>query len=269
MNAVINNGVSFVVPAMSFDVKTTNAQGKKVNKIGPDGKVLTVEKIIPKERPRFGRAKSGKTHTFTPQGTADFEAWIRRHFFQAYPSGGGVYWDGRGWPVNDYFLGCQWYGENCPCTRFKGVKDFLDCQNCTFRRKNLSLTMEVHLKDERHLDLDNMIKIVLDALNRVIFYDDTQFITKTVSLVPYSAEGEHIKIDIQAVPTQFVSGSIVGGYAIKRMVVDKARAYIKYLWKNISQATTPNQATAELAAYVRRCDGRKYVDDIEQWITEN
>ena len=158
--------VSFIVPAMSFDVMTKNAAGKRVPKIGKDLRVQTVEKIIPKERPRFSRV-GGKVHTFTPKGTSDFEAWIRRHFFLAYPSSGGVYWQGKGWPVADQFLGCRWWNEQRPCTRFCQGKDFLDCQACTMRRKNLGLALEVHLKDDRHMDLDNIIKIVLDALNSV------------------------------------------------------------------------------------------------------
>jgi hypothetical protein len=262
--------ISFIVPAMSFDVKTKNSDGKKVNKLGTDGRVKSVEKIIPKERPRFGRAANGRTMTYTPKDTHDFEAWIRRHFFRTYPSSGGVWSGGRGWPVADQFLGCRWLGEKQPCQRFKAGKDFLDCQACTNRRKNLALNLEVHLKDERHLDLDNMIKIVLDALNRTFFYDDTQFVRKKVALVPYSVLGEHLNVQVSVLPTQFIAGSILGGYSIKNMVIEKAQAYIKTMWDTLcsSGKYTPEQATEELVAYVQRCDKRKYVETLGGWLNQ-
>ena len=263
---------------MSFDVKTRNALGKKVSKRDDQGRVITVDKIIPKERPRFGRSKGGKSHTFTPQATVDFEAWIRRQFFLAYPnSSGGVWWNNQGWAVHDHFLGCQWYGEDKPCARFKYGKNFMDCQSCTNRRKNLMLDLEVHLKDERHVDLDNYIKITLDALNRVMFYDDTQFIRKHAKLIPYSAQGEHLSVSIQALPAFYYgdrsAGSVVGGYSLKNMLVDKAQEYFCNLYQSLCssvdvQHQNQKELLTALADYARRCDGRKYTQNLENIISE-
>jgi len=271
MSDLINGltSVSFEVPAMSFAVKTKNVFGKQVVKRDKDMQLMSVSKIVPKERPRFGRDNKGNSRVFTPKGTHDFEAWIRRHFFLAYPSCGGVYWQDKGWPVADNFLGCRWWGEERPCQRYFNSKNFLDCQACTMRRKNLSLTLEVHLKDERHMDLDNVMKIVLDAMNHVCYYDDTQFVDKHVTLVPYSAEGEHLKVRMEVQPAQLISGSVVGGYAIKNMIVERAKEYIFHLVKQLTAVVGRDTAIDLVVKYVRRCDSRKYTDNLESWLSQS
>jgi len=245
--------LKFTVPAMSCDVYTKNKiTNKRVKKIGSNGQVVTVKKIIPKERPRFS---SKSKSVFTPENTSSFESWIRNKFFEAYPGNCGVYVKNKAVPVHSAFLGCRTYGENVPCLKYRKGRDFLDCQVCQYRRKNLILNLNVYLKDERHLDLDNVVKIVLDALEKVCFFNDSQFVVKHVELIPHS-EKEKLEIEIGVLPVTFKKGSLVGGYPISRLSVKEASDYITNFKNEFLMGA---DKVPELLEYLLRCDKRKYI----------
>jgi len=259
--------VDFIVPAMAVPVMTTNAAGKKVVKRDHTGKAIVSYKVLAKERPRFGTSKRGVHITYNTQKTVDFESWIRRAFFNAYPGQGGVWYKGKAWPVHNQFIGCSSSGfQKCTvCTKFRQGKDFLDCQVCDSRRKNLSLCVEVHLKDERHIDLDNIVKIVLDSLNKVCYFDDTQFCMKKVILVPYAKE-EHLRVKIGWVAPFYKSGSLVGIFSIKNMKVADAKEYAKILITHFcgNKDEIVKESFDKLIAYLQRCDGRNYIATLEK-----
>lgn len=239
---------------MSVDIFSKNKEtGKRIKKTDALGNVMSTERIIPKGRPRF----SMKTrHTYTPESTHDFEHWIRRKFFDAYPGNCGVYYKKAPFPVHSLYLGCRKIAEDRPCLRYRQGSDFLDCQVCLHRRKNLCLFLDIFLKDDRHLDLDNVVKIVLDAMNKVCFYDDGQFVVKDVCLYPF-AEQEHLDVSFMSKPVQFVGGSLVGGYAIYRLPIKEAAEYVQAV-----AATVEAKEFDLFLAYLRRCDHRKYVEQL-------
>jgi len=248
--------ISFYVPALAVPVYTVNAFKKKVVKKDAMGKPVMDSRIIPKERPRFGKTKYGKSVTYTAPNTVSFEKHIRKCFFEACPGTHGIYYKGNPFPVHSMFLGCRCYNDDAPCIRFREGRDFLDCQVCSFRRKNLSINLNVFIKDDRQLDLDNVLKIALDALNKICFYDDTQFVVKKVFLIPY-AEKEYLHIKLNVVDPVFNMGSFIGGYNIKKLAVPAAIEYIN----NIREHIKVGDLNA-FNAYLRRCDKRKYIEKL-------
>ena len=245
--------LTFTVPAMSVDIFTKNKlTGKRVRKLGENGQVMSAERIIPKERPRFS-TKNKVAYSAT--NTTNFESWIRKKFFETYPGTCGVYYKKKPLPTHSVFLGCRWYHEDVPCTRYRRGADFLDCQVCAYRRKNLVLHLRVFLKDERHLDLDNVVKVVLDALEKVCFFNDSQFVRKQVELFPY-AESERLEISLSVLPVFFSNGSLVGGYSINKLSVDDASDYINN-FKN--QFLIGKDVIGDLVSYLLRCDSRKFI----------
>ena len=253
----------FDVPSMSADVYTTvkvGGKSRKVKKTDPLGRVLSTERVFAKERPRFTK----KGRVFSSVRTTDFESHIRRHFFETYDSNFGVYYKKKPRGVHKFFLGCQKFGKETACTAYREGRDFLDCQVCNYRRKNLTINLLVYQKDDRAVDLDNMLKIVLDALNKVCYYDDAQFAEKTVKLVPYAKE-EHLEVQIGVKEVIFENGSLIGGYNLKKLPVNEATLYLsEILWHHIQMRD--NEAYQD---FVRRCDNRKYVEKVISEVKEN
>jgi hypothetical protein len=259
----IKNSICFEVPAMSVDVMTKNPlTGKKMVKRDDQGRPISVEKILPKERPRFGHTKKGVPITFNTSHNIDFEEWIRHAYFQAYHSSCGVICNGKPWGTSNVFLGCQWLGEDHPCDRFRKGKDFEECKKCIYRRKNLSLVLGVYLKDDRHLDLDNLLKIVLDALNKVCYYDDMLFVDKRVLYIPYSAQKEHLTVAIAVLPEHLKDGSLVGGYSFKGLSATAAEQYATFLLEMPHTGIHANKKT--FVEYIERCDGRTYISKLKE-----
>lgn len=252
------NCIAFMVPAMSVDIMTRVGK-RRVAKTNAVGQVLSTAKLIPKERPRF--TKQG--HAFTSGRSSAFEAWIRKCFFKTYPGSIGVLWNGRGWPLHSEFVGCQKRGaENISCTDYRNKNEFVACKNCVHRRKNLRLDLDVYLADDRHLDLDNLIKITLDALNRVCFYDDGQFVEKHAYLYHHTTEQMRVSItQVEPHVVNLADGLVwVGGYPIWKMPVTEAEAHARYLIDII--ANTHGIAKDRVFDYLMRCDGRAYINKI-------
>jgi hypothetical protein len=232
--------IKFIVPAIDVPVYTKKGN-KRVKKKTSFGKVITTNKILPKERPRFS-----KTGIYTSTNTVLFSEHIRKCFFDKYDYKGVFY---KGEPFKTYqFLGCTWFGEDKPCNRYID-KDFRTCSSCRYRRKNLYLYLRVFLKNERHIDLDNIVKIVLDSLEKTCFFNDSQFSKKEVDLIPYS-ESERLEISLSVMPTHFKHGSLVGAYTLKNLTIDDAYNYIKNI------ITNAPDIKEDVLKYVKRCDNR-------------
>lgn len=265
------NSISFVIPAMPVSVHT-KVNNRTVVKRDAAGRPITVNRILPKARARFGGInKKGKVITFTNDKTRNFEEWIRAAFFKTYPGFHGVFINGQCVATHSSFLGCTWFGETTPCVRFRTNHNFSACKTCDYRRKNLKLTMEAHLIDDRHIDLDNIEKIALDALNRVCFYDDGQFSEKFIKLVPFSAE-EKMVVRIDTLPEVWDGMSICNAYKLKNLSASAATTYAQYLTVKLLQPILETDwlmgyaSEGVIAAFIRylhRADGRAYINQIE------
>jgi hypothetical protein len=275
--------IEFVVPAMPVAVKTQNESGKKVKKTDAMGNIVQDHRIIPKERPRmsyrspkasggiidavrqqygassdeFTAFHKGKPIVYTSENTTKFEAWIRKYFFNIYPSNLGIKNKNKYMQVDEIFLGCQRPNETAPCTLFRTNADFKSCKECLYRRKNLALDLEIFVKNDHHLDGDNVVKIVLDALNHVCFYDDGQFILKKAQMFFWAKE-EHLKIKIGVVPPFFKQGNLCAGYAFRQLPVEIAKSYVEYLGKNCLMS----DQFQDFIDYLDRCDRRAYIKNI-------
>jgi len=118
--------------------------------------------------------------------------------------------------------------------------------------------LKIYFKDEKICDIDNVIKIVLDALNSTCFYDDSQFILKEAKAY-YNAIGEQIDISISKLSTTFEEGCLKAGYSFKKLSVKEALDYITFL---IKSSAIVESSFFDFISYLRRCDGRKYVGEL-------
>jgi len=265
--------LDLIIPAYKSPTYTKRG-GKRIKKVDSNGNYIFTEKIIPKERPRFSAKVVKVNGTFKASGhahssptTALFEKWIRKQFFDQYPGNSGVYVDGNVSQVHKFFMGCRKYGSNTACTDFRSGQDFKHCKACAYRRKNLSMSLKVFLKDERHLDLDNVVKIVLDALEKTFFYNDSQFVHKDVRLFPNS-DKERLEASFSIVPTMFTNQTLVGAYPIKNLSVEEASEYITTLYRGLKVCEKP-EAFVAFVKYLRRTDSRKYVTKLLHTLLEN
>lgn len=252
---MISNEIYFKVPAMPYPVMKGKQQARDVK-----GNIIYKEQIVAKERPRFGcNRKTGRTFTYSNDKSVKFEKWVREHYFKAYPSNIGVFNNNTQdvQIVGEQFLGCKEYGCDVPCIKYRTL-NFQNCKDCLYRRKNLKLELDIFLKDERHIDVDNIIKIVLDALNRVCFYDDTQFVAKSARLYT-NADHEGLEISLSVIPTYFNvnSGTGVGTYSLTNLPKE---AILQYLEGFLSYSKDNDN---KLFSWIERCDSRKFV---KEWI---
>ena len=248
------NSIYFEVDAIPIKVKSRNKiTGKLVNKLSDRGLPVYAKRIIPKGRPRFAYSKSGKKITYTPENTSSFEKHIKDCFFKEYgDSGKGIINDGKIYLSSNFFLGCKKFGDNKRCVDFRKGRNFEYCKKCKYRRKNLSIELTVMLKDNRHIDGDNILKVVLDSLNRVCFYDDTQFCRKFVEIIP-NCDEEKLCVNIGVVKENLRLGSLVGGYDVLKFGSDDAKRYVlSLLDRDIN--------IKELLNYFRKIDKRKYLN---------
>lgn len=251
--------ISFYVPAMPVATRTSVGAKKGRTKIKKDsqGNKVWDYRVIPKERPR----STTKGRTYTPSNTINFEKHIRKYFFEKYPSEFGVVREVGGKsevvPVHSYFMGCKLFGSSQHCDLYR--KDSSSCTKCKSRRKNLSIEVIAYLKNNRHIDGDNILKVVLDALEGVCFFNDSHFFSKTVKILPY-AEAEGLFITLNAHGVEFISGSLVGAYSVEYLGVESAREYVLDLLNSFSMGDRDM-----ILQHLKRRDKRKYLLEFERF----
>lgn len=249
--------LELTIPAMKFPVKTKNKITKKTeNKKDAFGTIIYSEKIVPKERPRFN---SHTGHAHSAPNTVAFEKHIRQQFFKQYPSNNIVKTTKGMEQVGRTFLGCKQYGNTTPCYLFK--QGFKDCKTCKYRRKNLKITTKVFLIDDRHIDLDNVLKIILDALEHVCFYNDSQFAYKQIELIPF-AQSERIESVMETLPVEFSDNSLKHAYAIRQLPMKLALTYIQELF-------TYKIVSLNFFNYINRSEKRKAVIALVDKLTKD
>lgn len=120
-------------------------------------------KVRGKGRPRFTRGGNA----YTPKGTRDYESAIREAFENA-----------TGRPPEPFS------GPIAVCIK-------------TYRQLPKSTPKSVHSEPDTHKpDIDNVAKIVLDALNGVAWDDDAQVVSLTVSKLNRTRLPEMLSVSI-------------------------------------------------------------------------
>lgn len=120
----------------------------------------------------FCDPKTGKHRSVTPDNTVLYENLIKNIFLQ---NAGGFYLE-RGRPVTLRIV-----------ARFLPVKSASKA-----RRADMLAGRELPLKKP---DIDNIVKVVADALNGVAYYDDTQIVLATAAKGYSAVEGLDITVE--------------------------------------------------------------------------
>ena len=132
--------------------------------------IVTVEgEIVGKQRPRV--CKRG---TFTPKKTKDYEQLIRNN----YMAQDGRFFE-KGIPVQVSIIAFK----NPPKSTTK---------------KNLKLIEQGLFPWTKKIDIDNILKAVLDALNGIAYADDGQVI-KIRASKQYTLQSERVEIEVKEV----------------------------------------------------------------------
>lgn len=109
-----------------------------------------------KQRPQH-TIRNGFVHSYTPKKTRDYESVVRYEYQEKYE---GIVFD-RNEPV---------------CAT---INAYFGLVNSDFGKKGLSKSgrekMEIGYCT-KHIDIDNIIKIILDALNSICYVDDKQIV---------------------------------------------------------------------------------------------
>lgn len=108
----------------------------------------------PKQRPRFSRGR-----TYTPTPTLKYEDLIRQTFYEV-------------------------FGEDAP--KLTGaiemdIEFYFPIPVSTSKKGKTSMILGYLRPTKRNGDIDNLFKVVADALNGVAYWDDSQIIQGTVS----------------------------------------------------------------------------------------
>ena len=142
---------------------------------------MKINFIIPgppqgKARPKVTRTKNGFSHTYTPDKTVAYEELVRQRFRQA--------WKQQGIPfpgtipvrviITAYFQPPKSAGQTKRADMLAGI-----------------------CKPTKRPDVDNIIKIVLDALNGFAWHDDAQ-VTTVYVLKTYTDDEPHVKVSLSA-----------------------------------------------------------------------
>lgn len=129
-----------------------------------------------KARARTVRNKyTGKVHSFTPEKTASYEELIR----WSYKSAGGVYHADK---MLEIYIAAYF-----PIPK-------------SYSKKKQAERNDGDIRPTTKPDCDNIIKIVLDALNGVAYYDDKQVVC--VSCNKFYAETGYLEIEINELKTR-------------------------------------------------------------------
>lgn len=136
---------------------------------------------VGKGRPRFGRTKNGGVHTYTPDKTAKYETLVRR---------------------------C-WLDSACESFGGKQLYVYINAYFPIPKSYSGRRTAQIKAFDERPTkkpDCDNIVKVILDALNDVAYCDDKQ-VVDVRCVKRYANPGEDGRAEV-------VIGTISAGEAL-------------------------------------------------------
>lgn len=115
---------------------------------------------------------TGKKHSYTPQKTVDYENLIR----WSYSAAGGKY-------MGEKLIEAE-------------IKAFYPIPKSTTKKDRLAIEHN-EIRPQTKPDCDNIIKVVLDSLNGVAYYDDKQVIC--VSCNKYYSETGYLEITLKEI----------------------------------------------------------------------
>lgn len=130
-----------------------------------------------KQRPRYS-SYGGFVRTYTPQKTINYESLIAHEYNEKY---GKLMFD-RDEPIKAY------------------ITAYFGLTKADFGKKGLNKSGREKIQSvysTKHLDIDNVIKIVLDALNSICFVDDKQVVAVESSKV-YTLETPRVEIILES-----------------------------------------------------------------------
>lgn len=107
-----------------------------------------------KERPRF---RKNSNHPYTPNKTMNYERAIKKAFMEKYS---------KGFPA-DIYIGAE-------------IKCYYPIPKSTTKKKRALIEQEI-VRPLVKPDVDNVLKITLDALNGVAYSDDKQIVNAKIS----------------------------------------------------------------------------------------
>lgn len=113
---------------------------------------------------------TGKKHSFTPEKTKSYEDLIR----WSYKAQGGAF--------------------HCAIPLQVDIQAVYEIPKSTSKKKRVEIVQN-EIRPQTKPDCDNVIKVVLDALNGVAYYDDKQVVC--VSCNKYYGEKGYLKITIK------------------------------------------------------------------------
>lgn len=128
-----------------------------------------------KARARTVRMPNGYTRTFTPDNTVIYENYIRCCFSEAENKRGERFFLESGTPV-----------EMRLTAYFKPP--------ASMSHKKQSMMLANRIQPLKKPDMDNIVKIVADALNGLAYFDDTQICVLTAKKFYWSQEGLFVQI---------------------------------------------------------------------------
>lgn len=122
----------------------------------------------------FYNRRMGKMQSITPQNTVDYEDLVR----WSYKAAGGTYYDKT--PLNVVVRAIYEIAES-------------------FSKAMRKSASEGKIKPCKKPDSDNIAKVILDALNGVAYYDDSQVVGLTV----WKEYGESARVEVELTEVKY------------------------------------------------------------------
>lgn len=143
-----------------------------------------------KGRPRFTKAG----HTYTPQTTRCYEEKVKMEYKIKYA--GGMYYGRNIHPGGLYF------SKNIPLEA--EIIAYFSMPKNASKKRHTAMKRGL-IRPTKKPDVDNIAKIVLDALNCLAYYDDSQVISCRIR--KYYSEKPRVEVTIREVQTYDDQGS--------------------------------------------------------------
>lgn len=70
--------------------------------------------------------------------------------------------------------------------------------NADMLEGDIELTLRFYRKDDRRVDLDNLIKACSDAMNGIIYYDDSQIVSIAAKVIRNCGKSARVEIEIES-----------------------------------------------------------------------
>ena len=127
---------------------------------------------VPGDIKAKARARAGKHGFYTPAETVNYENWIRVCFMEKY-------------------RGQEPLGKGVPLCMY--IRAMFKIPASTSNKKREQMLKQLILPTKKP-DVDNIFKIVSDALNGIVYYDDAQIVSGKVEKIYARESGLFVSI---------------------------------------------------------------------------